>query len=134
MDMHTDDPYHLVVSGLVERPDRYNIEDLARLGEHRDDTTSAVVSLHRVIRDAGPAVSATHVTALSADGSYTASIPLPVALANGEIHVNEAAGTDPAIRLLVPEGMTSCWNVKGLGRLRVTEGPEPDSLPEVLTH
>lgn len=134
MDMHTDDPSHLVVSGLVRRPDRYSLEDLVRLGEHRDGPTTAVVPMRRVIEGAGPEGSATHVTALSADGSYAASIPLGEAVSKGEIHVNEAAGTYLPIRLIVPEGMTLCWNVKGLGRLRVTEGPEPDSLPEVLTH
>ena len=80
-----------------------------------------------------PVRAATHVTAASADGTYTASIPLPEALSKGELHL-EAGGAKAPIRLLVPGGMTLCWNVKGLGRLEVTEGPEPDSLPEVLTH
>lgn len=132
-DTHTDDPSHLAVSGLVETPDRYSLEHLARLGEHRDGAVT-VVPVRRVIEGAGPAPSATHVTALSADGSYSASIPLGEAVSKGEIHVDEATGGGPPIRLLVPDGMTLCWNVKGLGRLRVTEGPEPDSLPEVLTH
>ena len=134
MNTHVDDPSHLAVSGLVETPDRYSLEDLARLGEHRDRTAGTVVTVRRVIEDAGPAPSATHVTALSADGSYSASIPLGEAVSKGEIHVDQAAGGSLPIRLLVPDGMTLCWNVKGLGRLRVTEGPEPDSLPEVLTH
>jgi len=133
MDMHTDDPSQLAVSGLVRTPDRYNLETLARLGDNREGADS-VVPVRRVIDAAGPAESATHVTALSADGSYSASIPLGEAVSKGEIHINEAAGDPLPIRLLVPGGMTLCWNVKGLGRLRVTEGPEPDSLPEVLTH
>ena len=132
--MLTDDPSHLVVSGLVEAPDRYTLEHLDRLAEYRDGTTDTVVPVRRVIENAGPAASATHVTALSADGSYSASIPLGEAVSKGEIHVNRADKSNLPIRLVVPEGMTLCWNVKGLGRLRVTEGPEPDSLPEVLTH
>lgn len=134
MDMHTDDPSHLVVSGLVATPDRYGLQDLARLGENLQGSSEAVVPARRLLEAAGPAESATHVTALSADGSYSASIPLEEAISKGEIHVNDAADSELPIRLLVPGGMTLCWNVKGLARLRVTEGPEPDSLPEVLTH
>ena len=133
MNLHTDDPSHLVVSGLVEAPDRYSLEALSRLGENRDGATS-VIPVRRVIEEAVPAAHATHVTALSADGSYSASIPLGEAVSKGEIHLSEAAESNTPIRLVVSEGMTLCWNVKGLGRLRVTEGPEPDSLPEVLTH
>ena len=133
MDMHTYDPSRLVVSGLVAIPDRYSLEDLTRLGDNLQEGATAVVPVRRVIEAASPSASATHVTALSADGSYSASIPLEEAVSKGELHVNAAESKLP-IRLLVPGGMTLCWNVKGLGRLRVTEGPEPDSLPEVLTH
>ena len=131
--IYPDDPSHLVVSGLVETPDRYNLEALARLGKNRQGAT-AVVPVRRVIEAAGPAAAATHVSALSADGSYSASIPLGEVVAKGEIHVREPAESELPIRLIVPGGMTLCWNVKGLGRLQVTEGPEPDSLPDVLTH
>ena len=128
-----DNPSRLVVTGSVGEPGRYDVEGLRRMGDHRGDHGDVVVRLRDVIEQAGPAADATHVSAVSADGSYSASIPLPEAMSKGELHVGGAPGGN-AIRLLVPGGMTLCWNVKGLGRLRVTEGPEPDSLPEVLTH
>ncbi len=132
-DIHTDDPSRLVLSGLVGQPGSYRLEQLRVLGRREDDSDLVVVPLRPLIEGARPAHAATHVTAASADGSYTASIPLPEAISNGELHL-EARGAKAPIRLQVPGGMTLCWNVKGLGRLKVTEGPEPDSLPEVLTH
>ena len=129
-----DDPSRLVVTGSVDDPGRYDLEDLRRMGERHGDLGDVVVRLGNVIGKARPTTDATHVSAVSADGSYSASIPLPEAIAKGELHVGGASGGNAAIRLLVPGGMTLCWNVKGLGRLRVTGGPEPDSLPEVLTH
>ena len=133
-DGYPDDPSCLVVSGLVNAPEHYDLEHLRNLGDHRDDSQEIVISLRKVIESAGPVTSATHVTAVSTDGSYTASIPLPDALARGELHVGGVPGKAAPIRLRVPGGLTLCWNVKGLGRLRVTSGPEPDSLPAILTH
>ena len=124
----------LAVGGLVDAPRRYTLEHLRGLGEVRNTApVEAAVPLRTVVEQAGPSAAATHVSAVSADGSYTASIPLPEALAKGEILVGAASG-GALIRLEVPGGLTKCWNVKSLGLLRVTEGPEPDSLPDVLTH
>ena len=132
-DAYTDDPSHLVLSGLVDQPERYDLERLRVLGQQEEGSDRVVVPLRPLIEGSRPARAATHVTAASADGTYTASIPLPEALSKGELHLEARAVKEP-IRLQVPGGMTLCWNVKGLGRLKVTEGPEPDSLPEVLTH
>ena len=126
--------YRLTVTGLVEKPESYDLERLSQLGESGEGTHESAIPLERVIADSRPAVAATHVTASSADLAYSASIPLREAMDKGEIHVIEAPGIEPQLRLLVPGGKTLCWNVKGLGLLKVTEGPEPDSLPEVLTH
>ena len=124
----------LAVGGLVDRPQRYDPEHLRGLGEARNTAPGeAAVPLRAVIEQAKPSAAADHVSAVSADGSYTASIPLPEALAKGVIHVGGGSGGG-LIRLEVPGGLTKCWNVKSLGLLRVTEGPEPDSLPDVLTH
>ena len=133
-DGYPDDPPRLVVSGLVDLPASYDLEGLSHLGDRRDGADEVVVSLRRVIGRAGPTASATHVTAMSADGAYSASIPLPDALDKGELHMGGASCEDTPIRLEVPGGLTRCWNVKGLRRLEVTAGPEPDSLPAVLTH
>ena len=126
-------PDALQVGGLVAQPRGYDLDTLRGMGARVEDARSVVVSLDRIIEAARPRGDATHVTAISSDGSYRASIPLPDATALGEVHAEEADG-GPVLRLQVPGGMTLCWNVKGLALLRVTAGPEPDSLPEVLTH
>ena len=124
----------LVVTGLVEAPARHDLDQLRSLADRDGHDGESVVPLRRVIDRAVLAEDATHVSAVSADGAYTASIPLPEAMAKGEIRLGGPSSPEQPIRLTVPGGMTRCWNVKGLGLLRVTEGPEPDSLPAVLTH
>ena len=126
-------PPVLQVTGLVDRPRDYDLETLHDMGNPGEGTADAVVAVRPLIEAARPRTAATHVTALSADGAYSASIPLTDAMALGEVHAGSAGGGS-ILRLRVPGGMTLCWNVKDLGLLRVTAGPEPDSLPEVLTH
>ena len=121
------------MGGLVAHPKVYDLDTLRGMGARVEGTGGVVVSLDRIIKAARPRTAATHVTAISADGAYRASIPLPDATTLGEIHAEDTDGV-PFLRLQVPGGMTLCWNVKGLGLLRVTAGSEPDSLPEVLTH
>ena len=133
-DVHHDDPSRLVISGLVDITEQYDLKRLHDLGERCGDSNEVVVPLRRVMEDARPTASSSHVTAVSADGTYSASIPLEEALSKGELHVSDAPGEAATIRLEVPGGLTLCWNVKGLGGLRVTAGPEPDSLPDILTH
>ena len=131
-DGHRGSPPGLAVVGLVDAPQNCSLEQLRSWGGRRSGASGeTVVPLRAVVKRAGPSPDADHVSAVSADGSYTASIPLSEALAKGEIRVE---GGGPSIGLEVPGGLTKCWNVKGLGLLRVTEGPEPDSLPDVLTH
>lgn len=132
-DTHHDN-HILEMSGLVAKPERYTSQQLRVMGQPAENSDRAIVPLKPLLEEARPDRKATHVTAASADGTYTASIPLHEALSKGELHVDAPDGDPSPLRLLVPGGMTLCWNVKGLGRLKVTEGPEPDSLPEVLTH
>lgn len=73
---------------------------------------------------------ATHATFESADGTYRASIPLEVARAQGVVLLGEAGD----LRLVVEDGETLCWNVKDLGRIRVTVGKEADSVPAQPPH
>lgn len=127
------DGNRLVMSGLVTRPENYPLDQLRRLGRRDTHSDRVVVPLKPLLDQARPEPTATHVTAASADGTYTASIPLPELIAKGELHLHPP-GSEAPIRLQVPGGMTLCWNVKGLDRLKVTDGPEPDSLPEILTH
>lgn len=118
---------------MVAHPKGYDLDTLRGMGIREEGVAEVVVPVRRIIEAARPRTAATHVTALSADGAYSASIPLTDAMGLGEVHAGDADG-EPILRLLVPGGMTLCWNVKDLGLLRVTAGPEPDSLPEILTH
>lgn len=81
---------------------------------------------------------ATHVTAVSDDGAYTASIPLDDARSGGRLYVGDVGTLGRSMggpfRLIVHEGSTLCWNVKAVGEFRLTDGPEPDSVPESPTH
>lgn len=72
---------------------------------------------------------ATHATFESSDGTYRASIPLDVARDRGVVLLE---GVD--LRLMVEDGETLCWNVKDLGRIRLTVGKEPDSVPADPPH
>jgi hypothetical protein len=72
---------------------------------------------------------ATHGTVISRDGGYTASIPVDVLRADGRLTV----GND-RLRLTVVNGATLCWNVKDVGTIRFTIGPEADSVPENPPH
>lgn len=74
--------------------------------------------------------SATHATFESVAGDYRASIPLAVARRQGRLLVEP----DGSVRLRVEEGDTLCWNVKDVGTIRLTVGPEPDSVPEDPSH
>ncbi|MCE2530293.1 MAG: hypothetical protein J4G11_10585 [Acidimicrobiia bacterium] len=121
------------MNGLVDRPRGYDVETLQDMGTPDESAAGVVVAVRSLIEAARPRTAATHVTAFSADGAYSASIPLTDAMALGEVHAGSDEG-ESILRLRVPGGMTLCWNVKGLGLLRVTAGPEPDSLPEILTH
>lgn len=93
----------------------------------------------RVVDILGDRADATHVSFETHAGDYRASIPLDVVESQAIIiHSSEAGPLDIAAggpyRLLVPEGRTLCWHVKGLARLRMTVGPEPDSVPEKPPH
>lgn len=123
----------LRVSGLVDRPRGYDLETLYDLGTPDEGAAGAVVAVRLLIEAARPRTAATHVTALSADGGYSASIPLTEAMPLGEVHARSVDG-EPILQLHIPGGMTLCWNVKDLGLLRVTAGPEPDTVPENPPH
>ncbi len=72
---------------------------------------------------------ATHATFESTGGDYRASIPLETVTDKGVVELDEGG-----LRLRVVDGDTLCWNVKDLGRIRLTVGPEPDSVPENPPH
>jgi hypothetical protein len=86
------------------------------------------VAFASVLDQAGLHRDATHATVISRDGGYTASIPLEALLAGGRLAIGED------LRLTISGGRTLCWNVKDVGCVRVTDHPEPDSVPENPPH
>lgn len=82
---------------------------------------------------------ATHGTVVSSDGGYRASIPIGTLRGGGWLAVALDGRPLPAdrggpLRLTVADGTTLCWNVKDVGSIRLTVGPEPDSVPENPPH
>lgn len=94
------------------------------------------VPVSRLLDDVGPA---THASFETASTDYRASIPIDVVVADGVIvHGDEDGPLDVSrggpFRLVVPDGKTLCWNVKHVARIRLTVGPEPDSVPANPPH
>jgi hypothetical protein len=73
---------------------------------------------------------ATHASFDSVARDYRASIPIDVVRSQGIILVDE----EGRLRLRVREGRTLCWNVKDVGSIRLTVGPEEDSVPANPPH
>ena len=94
------------------------------------------VAVAALLGDVG---AATHASFETESADYRASIPLDV-LRDQAVLVHAVGGEPLAdedggpFRLLVPDGDTLCWNVKGVARIRLTDGPEPDSVPENPPH
>lgn len=135
----------ITVHGSVAQTASFTRLDLAELrgvhdmGSIADGKVGRGVRLSELLDAARPASRATHVTAISADGRYRASIPIPDANASGWIAFaieSEALPSEHGgpFRLTVAGGRTLCWNVKDLGELKVTVGPEPDDVPERPPH
>ena len=97
------------------------------------------VPMASVLREADIAPEATHATVTSEDGGYTASIPIETLRSGGWLAIALDDSPLPSarggpLRLTVAEGSTLCWNVKDVGSIRFTVGPEPDSVPENPPH
>ncbi|MGA7271278.1 MAG: hypothetical protein WB239_09425 [Acidimicrobiia bacterium] len=73
---------------------------------------------------------ATHASFDSVAQDYRASIPLDLVRRQGVILIDE----DDRLRLRVRQGRTLCWNVKDVGSIRLTVGPEEDSVPANPPH
>ena len=141
-----DRPPALEVSGLVESGAVWTVGDLgtlpgrvADLGDVADGFVGEAAPLRAVIDAAGPLPEATHGTVVSDDGLYRASIPLEDLLdrgwvafrLHGDLLPRERGGP---LRVVVPEGRTLCWNVKGVVAIEITAGAAPDSVPANPTH
>jgi DMSO/TMAO reductase YedYZ molybdopterin-dependent catalytic subunit len=145
------EPAAVRVHGAVARAATFTLVDLEALPHLADLSRVAAAKSGRAVRvedllDAvEPLAAATHLTAISRDGSYRASIPLSDAAASGWVAFATAGATAPGntplpteqggpFRLTVAEGRTLCWNVKDVAELQLTIGPEPDDVPEAPPH
>lgn len=124
-------PARLEITGLAARPGLWDEEALRALARP-SPAGESVVGVGAVLEACRPQPEASHVTAVNSAGDYTASIPLAEASRGVLLVVGEADGGP--IRLNIPQGRTMCWNVKDVGMLRLTAGPEPDSVPENPPH
>lgn len=138
---------NLLVDGEVERQLELSFQDLAGLSGQVENLAEIIhgreggaVRLESVLAVAQPKPSATHVTLSSADGDFTASVPLG-ALGDAVIAYRVGGAALPAsrggpFRFFVPEGgacataeVDQCANVKRLARIRVTAGRGEDNRP-----
>ena len=136
----------LVVTGEVGREVRWPWRELAALpgcipdlGTEAAGFAGAAVPLSAILDAAMPTAAATHATVESDDGHYRASIPLSELMHRGWLAFALDGAPLPRdrggpLRVVVPQGRTLCWNVKGAAVLRLTAGPEPDSVPENPPH
>ncbi|MDJ0959565.1 MAG: molybdopterin-dependent oxidoreductase [Acidimicrobiia bacterium] len=134
----------LHITGLGEAELRW--QDLVALpGSVADAGTVAAgavglaVPVAAILDSVAVADAATHGTVISADGEYTASIPIETLRSGGWLAVGLDGGPLPRdrggpLRLTVADGTTLCWNVKDVGSIRLTDAPEPDSVPENPPH
>jgi hypothetical protein len=136
----------LELSGLAGGPARLAFEQIVRLPGVVEDSTSLIgrslgraAPLASIIAVARPGPEARFCSVVSADGTYSASIPLDDLarggwLAFGGDGAPAAGEAGGPLRLVVADGDTLCWNVKDVGELRFTADKEPDSVPARPTH
>ena len=99
-----DDPRNLTIDGAVATPATHETID-GEVGPR--------------LEAAGPEEGVDHGTVYSADGLFTASIPLETLLG---AHI--AGG-----RLQIEDSPTKCWLVKDIARIELTVGRQPDTVP-----
>ncbi len=134
------------VGGLVGAPRVFGWEDVDRIsgqipdvGEVAEGFEGAAVPVAGMLDAAVPRAGARFVTVESDDGLYRACLPLDELRGKGWlVHKLEGAPLTRErggpFRLVVPQGRTLCWNVKGVAALRVTAEQEPDSVPANPRH
>ena len=115
------------------------IEDLRSHPSRLDDVLTAGRRAAVIPVSALMSTSLDWVTVASADESYSASIPAATLLAHGRLLIGTQDDPLPAaeggpLRLVVEDGRTLCWNVKGVGSLIATADKQPDSVPENPPH
>ena len=136
----------LAISGEVADTSSVDWSELGNLPGVVADVTAVApgalgraVPMSSVLDRARPSDDATHVTVISSDGRYRASIPIDEVARGGWLAFARDDAPLPTerggpLRLTVAEGTTLCWNVKDVGELRFTVGAEPDDVPQKPPH
>lgn len=127
----------LRVTGLVREHREWHWEELAALEGQIQEASGRGVSAGVLLEASG--ARGGFVSVESEDGAYRASIPIDELAAKGVVVYGLEEGGLPRdrggpFRMLVPGGRTLCWNVKGVGEMRVTAEQEADSVPANPTH
>jgi hypothetical protein len=137
----------LRVEGEVQHPRDLSFADLAALPGQVSDVGQLIpgregggVRLQSILEAVGPTQAATHVTLVSSDGKFSASVPLETVR---EAVLAYRLGNDPLpankggpMRFFIPHvnecaigEVDACANVKFVGLIRLSHGPGADTRP-----
>jgi hypothetical protein len=137
----------LRIEGEVYSPRELSFADLALLPEQIPDVGQLIpgregggVRLRSLLQAVGLKETATHITLVSSDGKFSASVPLDavrdavVAYRLGNAPLPPQQGGP--IRFFIPHveecaigGVDACANVKFVGLIRLSHGPGTDTRP-----
>jgi hypothetical protein len=137
----------LRVEGEVESPREFGFRELAGLPHQVHDIGAVIpgregggVRLQSLLSAVTIKAPVTHVTLASTDGAFSASVPL-AAVRDGIVAYRFGTQPLPAdkggpVRFFIPNveqcaigGIDACANVKRLGFIRLTVGPDADNRP-----
>jgi DMSO/TMAO reductase YedYZ molybdopterin-dependent catalytic subunit len=138
----------LEIGGQVRQPGRFDFDTLTRLPGQIEDIATLVpgrtgggVRLVSLLDAVQPRSEATHITVESADGSFSASVPLAAVVASGVVLYRLGSQALPTqqggpFRFLITDaqacatgGADLCANVKFVGRIALSAGPGRDTRP-----
>lgn len=137
----------LRIDGVVRFPRSFTFSDLASLPEQIQDVGAFIpgregggVRLQSILATVEPTTEATHITLVSSDGTFSASVPLA---AVQDAIVAYRLGNEPLptqkggpVRFFIPQveecaigEVDACANVKFVGLIRLSHGPGSDTRP-----
>jgi DMSO/TMAO reductase YedYZ molybdopterin-dependent catalytic subunit len=138
----------LEVCGDVQQPGSFDFDRLRLMPGQIEDIATVVpgrtgggIRLAALLEAVQPRPQATHITVESADGSFSASVPLDAVVASGVVLYRLGSHALPTqqggpFRFLITDaqvcatgGADLCANVKFVGRIALSAGPGRDTRP-----
>jgi DMSO/TMAO reductase YedYZ molybdopterin-dependent catalytic subunit len=138
----------LEIQGQVAHPRTFDFAALSQLPEQIEDISHLVpgrqgggVRLSALLASVQPQPNAAYLTLESADGTFSASVPLAAVLSSGVVLYRLAGQELPTplggpFRFLITDAQTCatggvdlCANVKFVGRILISDEPGLDSRP-----